>query len=111
MEPIQGGSAYLPIRAIGNRDTKCVALGWFRCKISDMGERIKTILVLAAMFAVAPLAVGQQDFNPHNPANWTVRSSMSDEDTDQLRKLVKLLRFYAVSTARVPVADPESSGP
>lgn len=37
--------------------------------------------------------------------------SMSDKDTDQLRKLVKLLRFYAVSTARVPATDPESSSP
>ena len=35
--------------------------------------------------------------------------SISDEDRDQLRKLVRLLRFYVVSTANLPVTDPEAT--
>lgn len=34
--------------------------------------------------------------------------SISNEDKEQLRKLVRLLRFYVVSTANIPVSDPET---
>lgn len=36
-------------------------------------------------------------------------TSISDEDREQLRKLVRLLRFYVVSTAHGPLADPRGS--